>query len=571
MSQYIKMSALYAPTLKEDPNEAELASHRLLLRAGMIRRLAAGIYSYLPLAWRAIKKAEQIVREEMDAIGSQEILMPIVQPAELWHESGRWDDYGPELMRLTDRHDRAFALGPTHEEVITTLVKNELKSYKQLPVHMYQIQTKFRDEIRPRFGLLRGREFVMKDAYSFDVSEEALDKTYQAYKGAYERICERMRIDYRAVQADSGQIGGSETIEFMALAESGESDLLFCDCGFAADAEAATAGIQVESYKDGELLEEHTPNIKTIEGLAEFLHIKTRQTVKAMALIDSDGNKVLAFIPGSHELNEIKVSAVLGNNFRIMEDEDLQEASLVKGFIGPIGMKDRGIRTIADVSLKELPYWLVGANKADYHMSGATPGRDFDEPEYFDLALAQEGDSCPQCGHELQSARGIEISQIFKLGTKYSESLQAHFVDEDGEEKPFVMGCYGVGVSRSVAAVIEQYHDEYGIKWPVSIAPYEVSVIALSVDENIVFPVAEKLAQAFDDNGIDVVLDDRNERAGVKFADNDLMGFPYQVICGTRNIEKGQVELKDRHTGEKELIDIDKVVDYLSEKIKAQR
>lgn len=570
MSAPMKMSSLYAPTLKEIPNEAELASHQLLLRAGMIRRVAAGVYTYLPLAWRSIKKLEQIIREEMDEISAQEICMPVIQPAELWHESGRWDDYGPELMRLSDRHDRDFALGPTHEEVITSLVKNELKSYKQLPVHLYQIQTKFRDEIRPRFGLLRGREFIMKDSYSFDKDLEGLDKTYHAYYEAYGKICERMGLEYRAVEADSGQIGGHETVEFMALAESGEGEIIYCDCGYAADTEAARVGIESQNHPAQELEKVHTPQVATMDELASFLNVSKKATVKSMALRDSDGKYILVLLPGDHDLNEVKAEREFGPDFSMMEAEDLEQLGLVKGFIGPINLNP-SVKVVADISLKNLNSWVLGANELDYHYVGAKPGKDFEISEFKDLALAQEGDICPKCGQKLSTARGIEVSQIFKLGTKYSEALHSSFVDENGEEKPFVMGCYGIGVSRSLAAIIEQHHDEYGIIWPVNVAPYEISVIPLQLDDELIWPLAQKLAQDLTNAGIEVVLDDRDERAGVKFADNDLMGFPYQLVLGKRNVEQGKVELKERKTGEKQLLDIDEAVRVISDRIKGER
>ncbi len=570
MSAPTKMSSLYAPTLKENPAEAELASHQILLRAGMIRRVAAGVYTYLPLAWRSIKKLENIIREELDAIGAQEILMPVIQPAELWHNSGRWNDYGPELMRLKDRHEREFALGPTHEEVITTLVQNELKSYKQLPVHLYQIQTKFRDEIRPRFGLLRGREFIMKDAYSFDKDDEGLDKTYHAYGEAYGKICSRMGLEYRAVDADAGQIGGHETVEFMALAESGEGEIIYCECGYAADTEAALAEITVLDGPDGELEKVRTPHVGTMDELAQFFKVEKKATIKSMALIASDKSPVLALLPGDHDLNEVKAEREFGADYKLMDADDLEKYGLVKGFIGPINLNEN-IRLVADVSLKDSSNWIIGANEVDYHYKGAVAGKDFREPEYLDLALAQAGDICPKCGKKLETARGIEVGQIFKLGTKYSEALNSKFVDENGDEKPFIMGCYGIGVSRSLAAIIEQHHDEYGIIWPVNVAPYEISIIPLQLDDELIWPLALKLAQNLTDAGIEVVLDDRDERAGVKFADNDLMGFPYQLVLGKRNVEQGKVELKERKTGDKQLLDIDEAVRISSDRIKRER
>lgn len=551
------MSSLYAPTLKEVPGEAEIASHRLLLRAGMMRRLAAGVYTYLPLAWRSLKKVEEIVRDEMDAIGAQELLMPILQPAELWHESGRWNDYGPELMRLKDRHDRDFCLGPTHEEVMTTLVRNELRSYRQLPVTLYQIQSKYRDEIRPRFGLLRGREFIMKDGYSFHTSEESLHETYTDMECAYGRVCERLGLDYRVVDADSGEIGGSETVEFMALADAGEAEILFCE-GYAADKEAAYAIPEITEITRDQMEEVHTPGAHTIAALAQFLDIPESATVKALALIDGEKKPVVCFIPGDHELNGIKVNAHVEGDWSLMTDEDLVAHGLVKGFMGPVGLPAE-VSVLVDKSLESITQWVCGANKVDYHFVGARVGVDFETPTYVDLIEAQAGDKHPESGLPLESARGIEVSQIFKLGTKYSTALNATYTDEDGTDKPFIMGCYGIGVSRSLAAVVEQHNDEYGITWPISVAPYEVSVVPLTVGDDKVAPVAQRIADELAAAGVEVVLDDRNERPGVKFADNDLMGFPFQVVCGKRGIDEGVAEVKIRATGEKRSIALDKV------------
>ena len=564
----VKMSALYAPTLKEDPVEAELASHRLLLRAGMIRKVAAGLYDYLPLAWRSIRKIEKVVREEMESIGAQEIMMPIAQPAELWHQSGRWDDYGAEMMRLDDRHGRCFCLGPTHEELVTDLVRNELKSYKQLPVTLFQIQSKFRDEIRPRFGLLRTREFIMKDAYSFSATQESLQECYDDQYDAYARVCDRLGFKWRAVDADSGQIGGKTSVEFMALAENGEASILYCDCGYAADEEAATAGAHVEPC--GETLEKvHTPGAGTIEALAEMLGIPQCATVKTMAGKDAEGNTVLFFIPGDHDLNEIKVDKLVPG-FMLLEDDEIAARGLVKGFMGPVGAP-ADARIIADVTLKESPAWLVGALETDYHFKGARPGVDFTVGEWADVINAKEGDICPVCGKPLQMARGIEVGQVFQLGTKYSASMGATFMDEDGVEKPFIMGCYGIGVSRMLASIIEQGNDENGIIWPLCVAPYEVSVLPLSVGDDLVEPLAVKLADELAAAGVETVLDDRDERAGVKFADADLYGWPYQLIIGKRGAKNGEVELKIRATGEREQLPVAEAVERIAEMVRAER
>lgn len=570
MSTYQRMSRLYAPTLKEDPAEAELASHRLLLRAGMIRRTASGLYSYLPLAWRSLRKIEEVIREEMEAIGAQEMLVPMLTPGELWHESGRWDAYGPELMRMHDRHDREFCLGPTHEETFTDLVRNELRSYKQLPVTLYQIQDKFRDELRPRFGLMRGREFIMKDAYSFSATQESLQECYDQQKAAYARIAERCGIRALPVVADSGQIGGDTSVEFMALADAGEASLVWCDCGFAADVEAAATTVSVtEGPGDGTLEKVYTPGLGTIEAVASFFGFPENGTRKSLALIAEDGTRVVAIVPGDHELNEIKAARLFGD-YHLMSDEELEEAGLHKGFIGPVNLP-QDIRLVCDESLKASKSWTCGANEVDYHFTGACPGRDFEVDEWADLVSVHEGDPCPHCGKPLKGARGIEISQVFQLGTKYPDAMGATFMDEDGRERPFLMGCYGIGVSRTLAAVVEQHNDEHGICWPVCVAPYEVEVVPLDVHDEVVWPIAESIAQQLVDLGIEVVVDDRKERPGVKFADADLMGFPYQIVCGKKAIKNGNIEVKVRATGERNEVPISEVASMLAEMVIPQR
>ena len=568
-SSYMRMSRLYAPTLREDPQDADIASHRLLLRAGCIRKTASGLYSYLPLAWRSLLKIEQIVREEMDAIDAQELMLPILTPAEFWHQSGRWNDYGPELMRISDRHDREFCLGPTHEETFTDLVRNELRSYKQLPVTLYQIQDKFRDEARPRFGLLRGREFIMKDAYSFHADHESLQKTYEDMNGAYARVCERCGIDYAAVEADSGQIGGKVTTEFMALAEAGEAELVYCECGYAADVEAAEARPHLTMCEAAACEKVYTPGCGTIEDVATFLKVPTNETVKAFALVADDGQGWVVFVPGDHEVNECALEHRFGE-WRMMNEEELVACGLVKGFIGPKGISDK-VRVLADESLRAQKRWICGANEADYHFVAAECGVDFPEPEYAYVAAAQAGDACPCCGKLLSSARGIEMGQTFQLGTKYSDAMGATFADENGVEQPFLMGCYGIGVSRTLAAIVEQHNDENGIVWPVSVAPYEVAVIPLACGDDVLQPLAEKVAAELAEQGIEVVLDDRDERPGVKFADNDLMGFPFQVVIGKKSAAAGNVELKCRATGERTVVPAAEVAAQLAEAIKAQR
>ena len=569
MKRYQKMSRLYAPTLKEDPAEAELVSHKLLLRAGMIRKTAAGLYSYLPLAWRVISKVEDVIRDEMEGIGAQEMMVPIVTPAELWEQSHRLGAYGPELMRLKDRHERDFVLGPTHEETFTDLVRDELRSYKQLPVTLYQIQDKFRDERRPRFGLMRGREFIMKDAYSFSATQESLQECYDDEKAAYARIAERCGVKALPVVADSGQIGGDTSVEFMALADAGEAELVWCDCGFAADTEAATARIAVAEGEAGELERVHTPNAGIIADLSVLLGVEESATRKALALVDGEGRPTVVFVPGDHEMNDCKAENAFGE-YHMMTDEELREAGLVKGFIGPVGLPE-GVRVCADEALRDSKWWLVGANLANYHYRHAQMGRDFTIPEWVDVVSAKEGDLCPKCGKPMHHARGIEVSQVFQLGTKYSESMGATFMDEDGVEKPFLMGCYGIGVSRMVSAIVEQHNDENGICWPVCVAPYEVEVVPLNVGDDLVWPEAQRVTDELAAADLEVLLDDRSERPGVKFADADLIGLPWQVILGKRGVKEGKAEVKCRATGERFDVPMDELVSWLSERIVSER
>lgn len=564
------MSKLYAPTLKEDPADAELASHRLMLRAGMIRKSASGLYSYLPLAWRSLFKIEAIIREEMDAIDAQEMLVPILTDSELWEQSGRWDVYGPELMRMHDRHEHTFALGPTHEETFVDLVRNELRSYKQLPVTLYQIQDKFRDERRPRFGLMRGREFIMKDGYSFSSNQVSLQECYDQEKDAYAHICERIGLRCLPVVADSGQIGGDTSVEFMALADAGEAELVYCDaCSWAADVEAATANVTLASAGEGGLVRVHTPGVTTIAELADTLQLPEAATVKALALLDEKGTPVVVFVPGDHDLNDCKAEKLFGD-YHLMTDEELEQAQLIKGFIGPVGLS-ADVVVYADKTLQDKAFWCCGANEKDYHLIHAQQGRDFSINSWADLISAKAGDGCPKCGAPLKAARGIEVAQVFQLGTKYSEAMHAYFMDEDGKEKPFVMGCYGIGVSRALSAIIEQCHDEHGIYWPMSVAPYEVEIVPLDTNDDLVWPAAQRLAQQLAAHGVEVLVDDRKERPGVKFADADLIGIPYQLICGKKALANGKVELKCRQTGERVEIALDEVVSYLAEKVASAR
>ena len=562
MTNILRMSTLYAPTLKEDPTDAEIASHRLLLRAGMIRKTASGVYTFLPLGQRVLSKIENIVREEMNAIGSQEIMMPALQPAELWHESGRWNDYGPELMRLIDRHDHGFCLGPTHEELITSLIRNELRSYKQLPCSLYQIQVKFRDEIRPRFGLLRSREFIMKDAYSFHSSQESLQETYDDMSRAYGNICDRCGLDYRPVEADGGQIGGKVTTEFMALAEAGEAELVHCTCGYAANTEAGACLARPTVYECDAMEKISTPGIHTIEELAEFLNIPASSTVKALSGKDAEGKLVVMFIPGDHELNDIKAVRVVPG-FELLTDEEMVAFGLHKGSMGPVGLP-HGARVVAARSLQAVPQWVVGANEEGFHYVGARLGEDFQVDEWADLCVVKPGDSCPECGLPLEGARGIEVSQVFQLGDKYSVSMGATYADEDGNDRPFIMGCYGVGVSRTLAAIVEQHNDENGIQWPLSVAPAHVCIVPLTVGDDVVAPVAEKLAKDLASIGFEVAIDDRSERAGVKFADADLIGWPLQIVVGKRGLAEGNVEVKLRRTGEKKQVALDSFAELMA-------
>lgn len=569
MNKYInravlRMSDIYAPTLKEDPSDADIASAKLLTRAGMIRKEAAGLYTFLPLGMRVIRKIENIVREEMDSHGGQEVLMPFVQSADLWHRSGRWDAYGAEMLRVTDRHGNEFCLGPTHEEVITDLVSNELRSYKDLPKNLYQIQVKFRDERRPRFALLRGREFIMKDAYSFNADQASLDETYDLMRDAYTNMCERMGLKYRIVQADPGQIGGNATEEFMALADTGEAELVYCDCGYAADVEVGECHPQPTEYPAEAMAKVETPGVHTIAELAAFLNCEESATAKAFSGKGDDGSIWVLFVPGNYEVNECKADRLVPG-FTPLTDDEMVKAGLTKGSMGPVGLPE-GVKVAADESLRAIERWVVGANDDGFHFVGAKHGEDFQVDAWADLCTVHEGDACPHCGLPLKAARGIEVAQIFKLGDKYSKAMNATFMDEDGSEKPFMMGCYGVGVSRTMAAAVEQSYDEFGIVWPAGIAPAHVCVIPLSAKPDEVAEAAEKLAGELAAAGLEVVIDDRNERAGVKFADNDLIGWPVQVVVGKRGLAEGTVEVKNRATGEKTsvaLVDVPAAVEAL--------
>lgn len=550
----MRATQLYAPTLRESPAEAELISHKLMYRAGFIRKAAGGIYSYLPLGWRTMKKIEKIIREEMDSAGGQEIMMPIAQPAEIWQKSGRWAVYGPEMMRLKDRHGREFALGPTHEEMITTLVRDEVRSYKQLPLMLYQIQNKYRDEIRPRFGLMRSREFVMKDLYSFDRDVEGMNISYQKMYDAYSRIFERCGLKFRAVEADNGAIGGGHSHEFTVLAPSGESSIAYCEkCKFAASDEKAELKVIKSAPEELKKLEKvQTPACHTIELVKNYLQVPIEKTIKAVAFMDDEERLILAFVRGDHEVNEIKViNCVEGANHLYMADEKLiEKAGGCAGFMSPIGISNAII--VVDATVMEMSNAVAGANEIDTHFINVTPKRDFDAEKIIiaDIRMVQEGDPCPHCGEKLKMTRGIEVGQVFTLGNKYSKALSATFLDEDGKEKFFEMGCYGIGVGRTMAAAIEQNNDADGIIWTRAIAPFEVVVVPVNAKDSAQLTFAEEIYNELKNSGVDVLLDDRKERAGVKFKDCDLIGYPLRVTISPKTLESGKIEVKVRRSGE---------------------
>lgn len=557
----MRLSKMYVRTLRELPAEAEIPSHILLLRTGMIRKLASGIYGFMPLGWRSLHKIENIIREEMDKSGAQEILMSAIQPAELWEESGRWSAYGPELWRIKDRNGRDFCLGPTHEEIFTDIVRDGVSSYRQLPLNLYQIQHKYRDEARPRFGLMRSREFIMKDAYSFDKDQEGLDKSYDDMYDAYTRIFTRCGLTFRPVEADSGAIGGNASHEFTALSEVGESDIAYCEsCSMAANVEKAAcrdAEPSAESEAMLELQEVHTPGTKTIEEVAGFLNIDKTKTIKALLFekYDEDGKAdgyVAAFVRGDRDLNMIKLVNALNipEHAIAFADESKLEAAIgaVGGFTGPIGLHDCTV--VVDSELVGLKNLCAGACKLDHHILNVNYGRDYEGDIVTDLKVLKEGDPCPVCGAPIKHTRGIEVGQVFKLGTKYSKAMNATYKDENQQDHPLVMGCYGIGVSRTLAAVIEQHHDEDGIIWPVSVAPYHAIVTLVKPKDEEKAKVAEEIYQSLLTAGVEAVIDDRDERPGVKFKDADLLGFPIRITVGKRAGE-GIVEYKLRRDSEK--------------------
>ena len=548
----MRTTNLYAPTLRQTPAEAEVVSHQLMMRAGMIRKAAGGVYTYLPLAWRVLRKIEQIIREEMDAAGGQEISMPIMQPSELWKETGRWAVYGEEMFRLKDRHDREFCLGPTHEEMVTSLVRDEVRSYKQLPLMLYQIQNKYRDEIRPRFGLMRGREFIMKDLYSFDKDEEGLNASYKKMYDAYTKIFTRCGLEFRPVEADNGAIGGGHSHEFTVLADAGESNIAYCSsCDYAAsDEKAELAVIKAAAEELLPLEKVATPEASTIELVAEFLKVPVEKTIKAVAFQTEKDELILAFVRGDHEVNDVKVINAIGAiELHMAEEAAIVAAGGVAGFMSPIGIK-KGTKIVVDSTVMEMYNAVAGANEKDMHYKNVNPKRDFGEAIVTDIRMIQEGDACPRCGQPVKMTRGIEAGQVFTLGTKYSEALKATFLDENGKEKPLIMGCYGIGVSRTMAAAIEQNNDEYGIIWPRAIAPFEVLVVPVNAKVPEQLALAEEIYKEMKQAGTDALLDDRKERAGVKFKDADLIGYPLRITVGPKALAENQIEVKIRKSGE---------------------
>ncbi len=569
----MRMSKMLIPTLKENPADAEVVSHKLMLRAGMIRKLTAGVYSFLPLGLRCLKKVEQIVREEMDSAGAQEVFLPMVQPSELWLESGRWEVYGKELLRFKDRHDHECCLGPTHEEVVTDLVRRDVRSYRDLPLNLYQIQTKFRDEIRPRFGLMRGREFMMKDGYSFDASEKDAEDSYMAMWLAYKRIFARCGLRFRAVEADSGPIGGSFSHEFMVLAETGEDTIAACEvCEYAANMEKAEVPVprpvpRPEGLKAPTPVP--TPGMSTIEQVADFLKVRHEDVIKAL-IVNTDKGAAMVLVRGDHEVNLVKVKNHLG-----AIDIDLADSRLIEevtggvpGFSGPLGMQGK-IRILADNAVRYVFNAVVGGNERDLHVTNVTADRDFTVDHYGDFRCARQGDACPRCGATMTLCKGIEVGHVFKLGTKYSEAMNARFLDAEGKEQPMIMGCYGIGVSRVIAAAVEQNHDEEGIIFPPPLAPFATIVTPVGKKDPEVDETAERIYKELWKAEVDTLLDDREERPGVKFKDADLIGIPFRIVVGKKALAEAKVELRNRRTKQTELVEVDLVAKAVQKAIKA--
>ncbi|MBF1134026.1 MAG: proline--tRNA ligase [[Eubacterium] brachy] len=576
----MRLSKMHLKTLREVPNEAELASHILLLRGGMIRKLASGIYGYMHLGWRSIRKIENIIREEMDKSGSQEVLMSAIQPAELWQESKRWFAYGPEMWRVKDRHEREFCLGPTHEEIFTDIVRNEISSHRQLPVNLYQIQTKYRDEARPRFGLMRSREFIMKDAYSFDKDEEGLDESYKEMYETYERIFTRCGLTFRAVEADTGAIGGSNSHEFTAISEVGESEITYCNaCKMAATTEKAEVVDEYseEDVKEIPLEKIYTPNTKTIAEVAQYLDIDEKKTIKALLFVthNDQGEKsgyAIAFIRGDRELNEVKLINALGiheHQIEFADEAEIADATgAVGGFTGPIGLVNCTV--VIDSELTKLKNLCAGANEKNYHIKNVNYGRDYKGDIIADIKTLKANDPCPKCGAPVKHARGIEVGQVFKLGTKYSDSMGAVYKDENQKDKPIVMGSYGIGVSRTLAAIIEQNHDENGIIWPMPVAPYEVMITVVKVKDDVQMELAEKMYDELVEAGIEVLLDDRDERVGVKFKDADLLGVPIRITVGKGATNK-LVEYKLRRDVKKVELHMEEAIEKAKKTVLKER
>ncbi len=567
----MRYSRYLLPTLKEVPVEAEVPSHQLMLRAGMVRKLAAGVYSYLPFGLRAIRKVEGIVREEMNRAGAIEALLPFVQPAELWQESHRWDEYGKELARLRDRHNRDFCLGPTHEEVITDIARREIRSYRQMPINLYQIQTKFRDEIRPRFGVMRAREFIMKDAYSFDADENGADISYQKMVQAYIRIFTRCGLLFKAVEAETGTIGGHFSHEFMVLAETGEETIVSCTrCSYAANIEKADFK-RIEQGSPGRdqelksLQKVLTPDQRTVDDVTRFLHIEAKDLIKTL-VFETDRGPVAALVRGDHEISEKKLTAALGTeNLQLAGETTVEEVTHApKGFAGPVGIS---IPMVADLDVREMVNFVTGANEKDAHFIQVNFGRDFQVSQFTDLRRFVPGDPCPRCGGETRTDKGIEVGHTFKLGTKYSRAMNARFTDEQGNEREFVMGCYGIGVGRTVAAAIEQSYDQNGIIFPMPIAPFQVLLLPVNIKSELLRNKAEELYPRLLKEGIEVLYDDREETPGVKFKDADLIGIPLRITLGEKNLKKGLVEIKQRKTGEVTLVREEEVLPRLKEGI----
>jgi len=568
----MRMTEAFIPTLRSTPAEAEIISHQLLMRGGYIRKSAAGVYTYLPFAQRVLKKIEDIIRDEMNKAGGQEVLLPIMQPAELWLETGRWHVYGEEMFRLKDRHNRDFCLGPTHEEIITDLIRNEISSYRQLPLLLYQIQNKYRDERRPRFGLMRGREFIMKDLYSFDEDEAGLDVSYRKMYQAYSNIFTRCGLKFRPVEADSGAIGGNATHEFMVLAENGEATIVYCnDCDYAANIEIAPCypeKLEEDKEEDVKNLEKvSTPDCKTIDEVAQFLNVSPKKCIKTL-FYRADDQIIILLIRGDRNINEIKVQKVHPcYNLQLASEEEIKSiARSGAGFVGPVGLKN--VPIYADKEVQNIINGVCGANEEQYHFINVNASRDFQVTGYFDLRFIEIGESCPKCGSQIHMARGIEVGQVFKLGTKYSEALNAKYLGKDSRENLIYMGCYGIGVTRTMAAAVEQYNDEYGIIWPKAIAPYHVVIIPINTKDVEQIQRAEKLYSKLKERGVEVVLDDRNERPGVKFKDADLIGFPIRLTVGKKTVEKDLIEYKLRteaHSTDLPYNEVlDKVLEFLN-------